>query len=101
MSSITFEYRVRDALGKEREGTIDAAGRDEAVQLLRREGLQVLEIDEDVGGAGLFAPGIGRNDVIYLTNQLSIMVDTGITLSMALAGILDQEKNPTMRKLLL
>ncbi len=101
MSSVTFEYRVRDALGKEREGTIDAAGRDEAVQLLRREGLQVLEIDEDTGGAGLFAPGVGRNDVIYLTNQLSIMVDTGITLSVALGGILEQEKNPTMRKLLL
>lgn len=98
--TLTFEYRVRDALGRERDGTIDAAGREEAVQLLRREGLQVLEIDEETGGIGLLAPKVSRSDVIYLTNQLAIMVDTGITLSVALHGILEQEKNPSLRRVL-
>ncbi|MGC3966768.1 MAG: type II secretion system F family protein [Pirellulales bacterium] len=35
-----------------------------------------------------------------MTNQLAIMVDTGITLSAALQGILEQEANPTLRRVL-
>lgn len=99
MTALTFQYRVRDALGKEHQGTVDAVNRDEAVQQLRRDGMQVLELDEDAG-PGLFAPPIKRTDVIYLTNQLAIMIDTGITLSVALAGIGEQEANPTMRRML-
>lgn len=100
MSTLTFQYRVRDSLGNEHEGTLDAVNRDEAVQQLRRDGLQVVDIEED-SGVGLFAPGIRRADIIYLTNQLAIMVETGITLSTALNGIAEQEPNPTMRRMLL
>jgi type IV pilus assembly protein PilC len=100
MAEMTFEYRVRDALGKEHEGTIDAVNREDAVQRLRRDGLQIIDIGEDGGGLSLLAPAVRRTDVIYLTNQLAIMVDTGITLSTALQGILEQEKNSTLRKML-
>jgi type IV pilus assembly protein PilC len=100
MAETTFEYRVRDALGKEHEGTIDALNRDEAVQRLRRDGLQIIDIGEDAAGISLLAPSVRRTDVIYLTNQLAIMVDTGITLSVALQGILEQEKNSTLRRML-
>lgn len=96
----TFQYRVRDALGKEHEGAVNAVSQDDAVQHLRREGFQVVEIEEDVG-VSLLAPRIRRSDVIYLTNQLAIMVDTGITLSTALQSILEQEQNPTLRRLLI
>ena len=99
MSTLAFQYRVRDALGKEHQGTVESVNRDEAVAQLRREGMQVLELEEDAG-PGLFAPGIRRTDVIYLTNQLAIMVDTGITPSVALEGIAEQEANPTMRQML-
>jgi type IV pilus assembly protein PilC len=100
MAEMTFEYRVRDALGKEHEGTIEAVNRDEAVQRLRRDGMQVIDIGEDAGGLSLLAPAVRRTDIIYLTNQLAIMVDTGITLSVALQGILEQEKNSTLRRML-
>jgi type IV pilus assembly protein PilC len=100
MSTLTFQYKVRDSLGTEHEGSIDAVNRDEAVQQLRRDGMQVIDLDEDAG-IGLLAPGIKRSDIIYLTNQLAIMVDTGITLSIALAGIGEQEANPTLRKMLM
>src|SRR5437868_6586608 len=99
MSVLTFQYRVRDSLGTEHEGSIDAVNRDEAVQQLRRDGMQVIDLDEE-GGIGLLAPRVKRSDVIYLTNQLAIMVDTGITLSTALAGIAEQEGNPTLRRIL-
>jgi type IV pilus assembly protein PilC len=96
---ITFEYRARDPLGNTIEGTIEADSVEEAQQKLRRDGFQVLDIDEE-GGDGLFARGATRTDILYITSQLAIMVDTGITLSTALDGIVEQETNPKLRKIL-
>ena len=97
---MNFQYRVRDTLGNEREGTLDAANVDDATQQLRRDGSQVLEIEEAGADGPLFPKRVSRNDIIYVTNQLAIMVDTGITLSAALAGIVEQETNPTLRTIL-
>ena len=43
---------------------------------------------------GLFPSRISQERLIYVTSQLAIMVDTGITLSAALAGIVEQETEP-------
>ena len=51
--SITFQYRVRDSLGKIVDGQLEADGADEAAQQLRRQGFAVLELDERDDG-GLF-----------------------------------------------
>lgn len=48
----------------------------------------------------LFPRPIRRTDIIYMTNQLAVMVDTGISLSVALAGMAEQESNPRLRSLL-
>ena len=95
-----YEYRVRDPLGNTHEGTLDAASLEEASQQLRRDGFQVLEIDEADADGGLLPQGISKNDVIYVTCQLAIMVDTGITLAAALSGIVEQETNGTLRRVL-
>ncbi len=97
---MTFQYKVRDPLGNTHEGTVEAAGIDEATQQLRRDGFQILEIDEEDSGMELFPKRISKSDVIYVTSQLAIMVDTGITLSTALGGIIEQETNPTLKKVL-
>lgn len=97
---LTFQYRVRDPLGSTHEGTIAAASVEAATQQLRRDGFTVLEIDESDGGSVLTARRITKNEIIYVTSQLAIMVDTGISLSVALAGIVEQETNPTLRKML-
>ena len=74
-----FAYSAKDALGKVIDGTIDSENREAAIQMLRRDGFQVLKIDEDDDNAGLFPKRIKRTDIIYFTSQLAIMVDTGIT----------------------
>lgn len=98
-----FQYQVRDPLGKTHRGTLEAASREHAAQQLARDGFRVQLLEEDDPSAplgSLLGPRVSKRDIIFLTNQLAIMVDTGITLSAALDGILQQEKNPSLRKVL-
>ena len=96
---MTFQYRVRDPLGNTHDGTLQAVSLEDATQQLRRDGFQVLQIEPE-DESGLFPRRISKLDLIYVTSQLAIMVDTGITLSSALDGIVAQEANPTLRKVL-
>jgi type IV pilus assembly protein PilC len=97
----TFAYQARDALGELIEGTLDVANREEAVARLKREGLAVLELEEESGGFDFMARRIRQSDIIFATSQLAVMVDTGITLSSALGSIADQEANPALKQVLL
>jgi len=99
---MTYQYRVRDPLGNVHSGTIEAPTPEDATQQLRRDGFQVLELEEDdaEGSGPLLGRRVTKHDVIYATSQLAIMVDTGITLSNALDGVLRQEENPALRKIL-
>jgi len=65
----------------------------------RREAAPASAADKD-DEEGLLPKRVTKNDLIYTTSQLAIMVDTGITLSQALGGIVEQETNPTLRKML-
>lgn len=49
---------------------------------------------------GLFPRRVKKREILDLTTQLSLMLDTGITLSHALEGIAAQCENPTLRKTL-
>jgi type IV pilus assembly protein PilC len=99
-TATTFSYRVRDTMGRTQEGSIEAVSSDDARQRLRRDGFHVLELKSVEELWSLFPSRISRQDLIYLTAQLAIMVDTGITLSAAFAGIIEQEKNSALRKVL-
>ncbi len=96
---MTFQYRVRDAMGNAHTGEVEATSVEEATQHLRRDGFQVLDLTE-TGDDGIFPRRVSRSELVYVTSQLAIMVETGITLSTALGGIVDQEPNPTLRKVL-
>ena len=98
---MTFAYTVRDPLGNQHQGTIDAASADEATQQLRGDGFLVVDIAESAGpGLAFLNKRVSRNDIIYMTSQLAIMVETGITVSAALQTIVEQEQNPTLKTLL-
>jgi type IV pilus assembly protein PilC len=96
-----FAYQARDVLGETIEGTLDVSSRDEALARLKREGLAVLELEEEGAGLELMPRRIRQAEIIFTTNQLAVMVDTGITLSSALGSIADQETNPPLKRLLL
>jgi type IV pilus assembly protein PilC len=100
MGAISFDYKVRDVLGKVHEGTLEAESREEAATRLRRDGMQVLELDEEGAGWEILPQGIRATEIIYATSQLAVMVDTGINLSSALESIAQQEANRTLRQVL-
>jgi type IV pilus assembly protein PilC len=97
----SFQYTVRDPLGKMHEGAVEALNRESASQSLRRDGFQVLKLEEGSGGVNLLPRRVKRGEIVYVASQLGIMVETGITLSVALEGIAEQEENPTLRAVLL
>jgi type IV pilus assembly protein PilC len=100
MATLNFTYKVRNALGKTSEGTLEAASREEATAKLRKDGFQVVELAEEDEGLELLPKRIKQSDIIFLTSQLAVMVDTGITLSAAMEIIAAQEENKTLKKVL-
>ena len=101
MTTFNFAYKVRDVKGKASEGKLEAASREEAAAKLRKDGLQIVDLTEEAEGLELFPKRIKQSDVIFLTSQLAIMVDTGISLSVAIESIAAQETNKTLKKVLL
>jgi type IV pilus assembly protein PilC len=100
MATATFEYRVRDPLGKVHQGQVQAADADDATQQLRQDGFAVLDLAEAGDDAPLVPRPVGRSRLVYVTSQLAIMVDTGVSLSEALESALAQEEHPTLRRVL-
>ncbi|MEQ8788106.1 MAG: type II secretion system F family protein [Pirellulaceae bacterium] len=97
----TFQYTARDPLGNVHDGALEAVSKESAAQSLRRDGFQVMELAEGAGGVNVLPRRVSRKEIIYVTSQLGIMVETGITLSTALHGIAEQEENPSLRAVLL
>lgn len=97
---MNFHYRARDPVGGVHEGELEAATPEEASWQLRRDGWHVLELEQIEEEEFLLPKRISKNDLIYVTSQLAIMVETGIPLSQALGGIIEQESNPTLRRML-
>ena len=98
---LTFAYNARDPLGKMIQGTLEVETREDAVSRLKREGLHVLNLEEESEAGDLMPRRVSKSDIIYVTSQLAIMVETGITLSVALDSIAQQETNATLKKVLM
>jgi type IV pilus assembly protein PilC len=63
------------------------------------ERLEQQDEDRD-DGPGLFPRRVTKSEIIYVTSQLAIMVETGVTLSAALEGIVREERNPSLKRVL-
>ena len=98
---LTFAYQAHDPLGELVEGTLEVATREEAVGKLKREGLTVVELNEEARGIDLLPARVRQADIIFTTSQLAVMVDTGITLSAALNSIAEQEGSPALKRVLM
>jgi len=104
----SFAYTARDGSGAPLSGTLIAESVQQVTQMLRVDGkfpTSILSV-ADSGGAGASikpsASGIrvSRADVIQIAQQLSIMVETGVTIADALDCIAQQAIKPNVKLLL-
>lgn len=100
-----FEYLARDGSGKMQSGVISAESANEAARKLRNDGLYTLTINEArqvtrSPAPSIFAKRISHSDIVYLSSQLAVMVDAGIPIASALAGLAKQSDNPTLQSML-
>ena len=98
-----FVYQVRDASGRMESGTLAATNADEASRLLRTDGKIVLSIRQEQADLTEYTreqarkTRVKRDDVIFFTTQLAVMVDTGVPLSEALDSISSQTAHPGLK----
>ncbi len=107
----SFAYTARDSSGSPVSGLIAAASIADAGRLLRAEGkypTAVHPASTAAGAAGAASSGgpIGRSglsipraDVVQISTQLAIMLETGVTLAEALECIAAQLDKPKTRRL--
>ncbi len=100
-----FAYQARDASGRIRDGELVANTADEATAQLRADGLYLMslvarEAKSKVTGPSLFQKRVHRQDIIYFTNQLAVMIDAGVPMADALNGLARQCENPTFKSAL-
>ena len=106
---ITYTYRARDARGQTVSGVVDAITQTEAVRRLQREGKIVtdihvgarpLEAQPAPAARGVTAASARREEVIALASQLSVMIETGVTLPDALDAFLKHSKGGGLRSVM-
>jgi type IV pilus assembly protein PilC len=104
---MNFAYTARDSSGAAVSGNLAAASAVEVTQMLRAEGkypITVTGADESspersraISRRGI---RISRKDLIQISMQLAIMVETGVTLPEALDCIAGQSEKPNVKKLM-
>lgn len=99
-----FAYTARDSTGQSANGSLQATSLEEAARQLRAAGKFVISIEP--AGTLRTAPGskgirIPRAEVINLSNQLAVMLETGVTLADALECCAENHSNPMVKKLVI
>src|SRR5687768_10399306 len=103
----TFAFTARDTSGKSFTGTMAGDAPAQVIQSLRAEGKFPVSVrpaeeaaadDTIVFGAGGIK--ISRSDVLHMSSQIAIMVETGVTLSDALDCIARQSAKPEVTALI-
>jgi len=105
MAVFTYEARATD--GKKVDGSIKAADRNSAMDLIKKKNLTIVQLTEDTGLAAkrtIFgrAPRarVKTKDICILTRQLSTMISAGIPLLESLEILCEQASDPGFRRVM-
>ncbi len=102
-----FDYLARSSTGDSVEGVISAPTTADAARTLRADGKFVVRIQEaaQIVEAAATQIRFGGNrvkstDVIHFVTQMSVMVDTGVSITEALDSIIEQTESEGFKKVL-
>ncbi len=100
MATVTFHYRAVAADGKTRSGTLAAESTTLAARELRRQGLTPVYVGEGKKQSFEFRMpefGSSRRDVLFFTQELSTLLNSGVPLDRALGIASELTTKPTFR----
>lgn len=96
----TYVYRVRDRSGKIISGAIEAESQSAVTNKLRQMGYIVLEISEKREAFSISLPGrkkkVKLKDLTVFSRQFATMINSGVSITRALAILSEQVENPTL-----
>jgi type IV pilus assembly protein PilC len=98
-----YAYIARDSAGAQLEGTLQAINAEQASQMLRAQGRfasSVRPVSDKARAASAAGIKIKRDEVIGFSNQLAVMLDTGVTLAEALECCSENASRPQVKELL-
>ena len=88
-----FKYTVKDAAGKTITSSADSKNRDSLIELLRKQQLTIISLEEDKDAevkTAQLAKKVKLDDLVIFSRQLSTMVEAGIPL-VSVLDILSQQ----------
>lgn len=94
----TYRYRAYNDSGKETAGSVEAAGRSEAVQRLKGLGLHPVDVEE--AWAAKRGQRVNSGDLALATRQLSTLLAAGTSLTEALAVLTENTLNERLKTVL-
>jgi len=90
-----FMYTARDAKGELKNATVEATSREDAINQLKKQRLNVIKIDEQTKKK---KPGkVGMRDIVIFTRMFSTMINSGLPLVQAMGILAEQSENPALR----
>jgi type IV pilus assembly protein PilC len=99
----TFAYTARDSAGHPTSGSVVADSVADVSRLLRAEGKYPTDVRPAAEAARVAAARgftIGRTELITVSQQLSVMIETGVTVSESLDSVAAQSDRPVVKKLI-
>ncbi len=97
---LTYQYTARNPKTGERiKSNVQAESEKMAAQLIRKEGLVVLDLTKDEHSGGLSARlhRVPTKDKILFSRQLSTLIDAGLPLLQSLRNVNGQTSNKTLK----
>ncbi|MFK8050478.1 MAG: type II secretion system F family protein [Halioglobus sp.] len=100
-----FSYKAIGRDGKSMQGTLEAGGLDLASRQLRSQGLTLLKLEAGASGASEKNAALqgklpSRQDILSMTNELSVLLRAGLPLDRALKVLIDMASEPSMDQLM-
>ncbi len=97
----TFNYSVRDRMGRTLKGKLDGESKDAVQARLTQMGYIIVQLEQQGGLAALneikFGTGVKQKDVAIFARQFSTMIDAGLSLTKCLAILSQQTESAGLR----
>lgn len=100
-----YIYTVKDEHGRPRTGVIEASDKRQASTMLHDKGMIVIRLEEKKPARDVLSlvrnfKGIGLGQLTNFTRQLSIMVNSGLSLTDALTILEKQTPDPSLKEVI-